>query len=1242
MSKFQAIEKALVEINDAIFQELCDKLIFRYIYDISGISRTGSQIDKQKTRKGTPDTFILKQNGNYIYIESTTNSTDKHKLEKDIKACFDVKKSKLSSDKIEKIILCFNFKIAKDETERLNLLAKSFNKDVIVEYWSLDWIAFELDKNHRDLISEYLNLPFDSGQIVSIERFIKEYNRATGLATPLDNVFLYREDEKKKIINAINEFDIVIITGVPGVGKTRLVLETMKEYQKNYKNYTSYCISNKNYPLLEDLTSYLKPQKDYLLFVDDANRIETFQQVIGFYKSKLKGTLKIIITVRDYAQDEIEKMLLDYNFEPIEIKKMSDEQIVDIIESEPLNILNHKYQDRIVKISDGNPRLALMAALLAKEKKYLASLNDVSSLFEKYFDTFIRDKNELSDEKYMRVLGIIAFFNALSLCKNDIYQVLANFNIKYSDFIDAVKRLEKIEIVNVKFEYVKIEEQNLATFFFYRAFIKDNLLSLEMLLKEYFFKNTNRFRDCLYPAIDIFDFYKVKSIILPVLRKYWYGIHSDSEKSYSFLSFFWFYLKDEILEYVYNKLKDLPTIIVDEYIYDQEKNKTYSNKNKTIELLGELFAHPDMISDSLKISFEYVRKLPKIFTELINKINEIISYESDDERIGFKRQVILFDIIEEGYKQGDNLFKAVFHELAKTFLLYKFEQTNSHRNNKYSWSFYPLPLTQITEKFRENIWKLIIETYSDNFKLLDLLNSYLKNSRDVVKEVMEFDMPFVVKTIEKHLDEQEFEHCKYVQEQIRKFKRNGIYSQKLDRLEKKFRNSKYELYELIKWDWVRDKIKYNITDIGNHEKYMEQLIRGKLIFNSAKEVESFISLFSYLSKHDDGNNYYYHKTLSIVIDENLIRKKEIGFEIIRQIVKNHNEIEFLPYSVFAKHLVTANGIKNIWDIIQSCSFIGKAQWEFSFYETIEKSFIKRYHIGLILKSISEINLSYMIYFERYESYLKLDCMAFIKMLKVISNKNDNKENSIWIWTDLFVKYFNDIKGNIDLVEKSYIQQVNSKQPFDFHFKGLYNILEVDPDFLLVFIKNMYSDKTYGFKDSNRSLSHIWNLKGIEIQIGKAFDTVIERESYQEIDEHFCNCFYRNLDADCKIKADNFLFSYIRRNNANHKKMNIVIDIARNSRKEIFEEVILEYISNNQNPEDFKKIAWLGRGRAYSGGENYGDIKAAKLKKIEAIIKGSPLGIKLLPIKKVIKDIINEYLDDGINVRKRRFLNNDYL
>ena len=65
--QLQAIENALVSINDAIFQELCDKFLYFHNDNYSLFTRTGSQIGKQKTIKGTPDTFMMLPNGKYIF-----------------------------------------------------------------------------------------------------------------------------------------------------------------------------------------------------------------------------------------------------------------------------------------------------------------------------------------------------------------------------------------------------------------------------------------------------------------------------------------------------------------------------------------------------------------------------------------------------------------------------------------------------------------------------------------------------------------------------------------------------------------------------------------------------------------------------------------------------------------------------------------------------------------------------------------------------------------------------------------------------------------------------------------------------------------------------------------------------------------------------------------------------------------------------------------------------------------------
>ena len=200
MSRLQTIENRLKEMNGTVFQELCDSYLLITNKNHSAFGRTGSQTGKQKTIKGTPDSFFHLPNGNFLYVEITTDTSTKNKLVNDIKACFDPTKTKIPRDKIEEIILCFNWNIKLEEIDELNKIAKSFKADIKVCYIMLQNLAMELHLNHRDLVHQYLDLPLDTGQIVSIDTFIKEYARASqGIATPLDNTFLHRKEALKGI-----------------------------------------------------------------------------------------------------------------------------------------------------------------------------------------------------------------------------------------------------------------------------------------------------------------------------------------------------------------------------------------------------------------------------------------------------------------------------------------------------------------------------------------------------------------------------------------------------------------------------------------------------------------------------------------------------------------------------------------------------------------------------------------------------------------------------------------------------------------------------------------------------------------------------------------------------------------------------------------------------------------------------------------------------------------------------------
>ena len=71
MAIISRIENALLQIDGALFQELCNRYLY-YIYNPNSINPVGSVIGKEKTRKGTPDTFFVNPEGKFTFIEYTT------------------------------------------------------------------------------------------------------------------------------------------------------------------------------------------------------------------------------------------------------------------------------------------------------------------------------------------------------------------------------------------------------------------------------------------------------------------------------------------------------------------------------------------------------------------------------------------------------------------------------------------------------------------------------------------------------------------------------------------------------------------------------------------------------------------------------------------------------------------------------------------------------------------------------------------------------------------------------------------------------------------------------------------------------------------------------------------------------------------------------------------------------------------------------------------------------------------
>ncbi|ARK12181.1 ATP-binding protein [Fibrella sp. ES10-3-2-2] len=1238
MSKLQAIEIALSAINQAAFQELCDSFLALRNSNYSAFSRTGSQSRKQKTIKGTPDTFLLLPNGKYIFVEYSTNITaGLPKLKDDIKKCIDTNKTGIPVNQIAEIIICLNFNLKAEDIQTLKELL--VNTRIGFKVYTLDSLAIELYLNHRDLTHLYLGMSLDTGQIVSREKFIAEYNKASkGISTPLDNTFLHREQELKELEEAILQNDFIILSGAPGIGKTKLALESIKNFLSDNLNYDAYCVSYKHHTLLDDLYQYFDFNKDYILFVDDANRIDAFNQITGFYRGSRKGKLKILITVRDYAFQEIAMLCQEFLPKRLDLVKFTDLQIIDIIEAQPFEILNQAYHKEIVRIADGNPRLAIMTALLARAHQNIYVLHDVSDLFENYFSTFIKDDGEFAKALNIKSLGLIAFFYTIPYKNRDITtSILDNFGIEYSAFIDVIDKLDKLELVEIQFEHVKVPEQNLSTYFFYKAFIKDNLLSFEVLLDRYFNSNSVRFRDCVIPANNTFGINNVMDKLQPFLQNHLKGIKSEEEKAFKFFSTFWYYLQTEALEFIFNIIEALPTVSPIQYEVIYEKNDTY-NKNDVIELLGEFLRFPNNIKDVIELGFEYTRKKPEYLPEWVRKIREQLTFDREDQtQYGFERQIILFQILIDNLSKDDPLFTKVFYNLSNTFLSFKFHHIKGGRNHTVHWYDYHIPNIPAIRNFRQRIWNAVELNFEKNSgDSFDLLLSYSSVRPDITKELMEFDIFFLIEIIENHLNKDSFEHCRYVQDQIKWCKRNSVSHPSFTSLTHEFINPIYEIFLKIDWDRLRDKEKYEFDDYEEYERLKESEVRSSFVFNSTVEVKEFYNIFVYLKKTTK-NDWNFNTTLDYVIDENCSNNFELSCFLLIEIISRDNEVNYIPGVCFRNHLKTVERANKIWEILQQHKFKYKEFWEFSFYDYLDDSLLNAKYVRALVNTVRNVKEAKIIYFDQLQRFLTLEPNLFQIILQTVTDRSEKGETNLKVGEGFFITNYEQLIDDINLIKKAYLQQEKNQNHFDYKGKGFLNILKKDSFFLLEYVNSLYSESQLGLSVNRESLSFVWQAENIETVLKDVFDLLANKESYYGILDHFSNCFFRNLHGEMEDRAGKFIIGYSKENFSDYKKMNIIVDTVRHSMRGLFDEILLLFLSLSQDRDIFSKICWRGNGASGSGDVILADIEMADWENILSIVERSKVGIKLIPIKKYLNEQIEYCRKSGDWERQRRFL-----
>lgn len=174
--------------------------------------------------------------------------------------------------------------------------------------------------------------------------------------------------------------------------------------------------------------------------------------------------------------------------------------------------------------------------------------------------------------------------------------------------------------------------------------------------------------------------------------------------------------------------------------------------------------------------------------------------------------------------------------------------------------------------------------------------------------------------------------------------------------------------------------------------------------------------------------------------------------------------------------------------------------------------------------------------------------------------------------------------------------------------------------------------------NQKRLGFIWQLDNIDNELEIIFDFLNKNYIYFGIsDGHWCNSFFNNLQYETMDKAKKFLHNYFLKNFSNINKMNVIVDITRNSMKDMYEKILLLFLSKCQDVEIFSKISWRGNVTTGYGNESLFYKEKADWENIITIVNKSKVGNDLLPIKAYLKGKI-EYCDRGVEEEKKlRFL-----
>lgn len=806
MARITAIKDRIRQMNQASFQNMCDAYLRKKGY--KNLVALGSMAGAEKTTPGTPDTYVPLADGRYTFVEYTTQQTSlADKIRKDIDKCLDESKTHVSCDLIEKIIYIHNSSNiqAKDDHE-LKEYCNSYS--ISLDIIGIDDLAYDLMQHFPSIVHDYLGIPLSTNQVQNIDDFIEQYDR-NKTAAPLDTNFLFREKEMEQVDEKLKITDVIVITAPAGTGKTRFALEFARKHAHKHGE-EIVCIHNLSLEICEDFHMALEDPGNYIIIIDDANQLSNLAMIVDLLNALPDDhSYKVLITVRDYAKSQVTEILANkVHYDLIELHALTDDEISELVKQH-FGILNQKYLDRIAEISNGNPRIAMLAGKTAKDTNELDSIRDVSGLYDAYYGAALRESNILEDITRLICVGIVAFLEVIHLDHLDsIYRLLEVKGITQIQFKEAMHELHAVEMVDIYYDTaVKISDQCFADYILKYVFYDRRIIPLgEMILA------------CLKPYHGrtiraISTFYgkyqndEMRAFLDEEIRNVWDQLKTDqSDLFWDFLKSFYPTNPIDTLIILKEKVDRVGVVIIPSDKIDTSNGKNNSGiSDDCITILGG-YRNTINLDAALDLFFIYYLKRPDLYMQFYHASCTSFGINRDSYEYGYYTQLhYVQKIIDYSDNWNNDYITILFLEVMQEFLKLHFEPVESGRKNSLVISQIPLYPSDATSIYRNMIWSQLIEIARKNKqheRLRDLIKNYGHRIEECSFEVVKNDAPYILQIVSLIISVDHLQDCLAVDDLSKKLIHAGVDASNLHEYLNCEKMRKYRL--LVGPDWSDD------------------------------------------------------------------------------------------------------------------------------------------------------------------------------------------------------------------------------------------------------------------------------------------------------------------------------------------------------------------------------------------------------------------------------------------------------